>query len=140
MKIVEMDHIVLNVSDVDRSLHFYCDLLELEPERVEEYRAGKAPFPSVRITPDTIIDLFPPRMADSAPAAEGRRENLNHFCLVVDTDNLLDVRDKLATAGFPSHEGPVNRWGARGNAVSIYLKDPDGNTVEIRTYRGAENS
>ena len=136
MKIVEMDHIVLNVADVDRSLHFYCDLLGLEPERVDEYRAGKAPFPSARITPDTIIDLFPPKMAGGAPVPDDRRENLNHFCLVVDTENLVEVRDQLAAAGFPSHEGPVNRWGAHGNALSIYLKDPDGNTLEIRTYRG----
>ena len=134
MKIVEMDHIVLNVADVDRSLHFYCDLLGVEPERVDEFRAGKAPFPSVRITEDTIIDLFPPKMAGSPPV-EGRRENLNHFCLVVDSDDLIAVRDQLATADHPSQEGPVRRWGARGNALSIYLKDPDDNTVEIRTYR-----
>lgn len=134
IKVVEMDHIVLNVRDTDRSLHFYCGLLGLTPERVEEFRAGKVPFPSARISADTIIDLFPTR-PDAAPIPE-RQGNLNHLCLVVDTDNLEGVRDYLAANGHPSQEGPVHRWGAHGTALSIYLKDPDDNVVEIRTYRG----
>jgi catechol 2,3-dioxygenase-like lactoylglutathione lyase family enzyme len=135
--ITEMDHIVLNVADVDRSLHFYGDLLGLELLRVEEFRAGKVGFPSVRITADTIIDLSPikPAGGQAPPAPEARLENLAHFCLVTDAPDLTTVRDELAAAGFPSHIGPVDRWGARGTALSIYLKDPDGNTVEIRTYK-----
>lgn len=129
-----LDHIVLNVADVDRSLHFYRDLLGLKPERLEEFRAGKVPFPSVRISAETIIDLFPAR--PDAPPAEDRRENLNHLCLVTDAEDLRAVRDELAAAGFPSRDDPGVRWGARGNALAIYLNDPDGNTVEIRTYRG----
>lgn len=136
IRITELDHIVLNVADVDRSLQFYGDLLGLELLRVEEFRAGKVGFPSVRITGETIIDLSPLKSAEgqAAAAPEARRENLNHFCLVTDTTDLVAVRDELAAAGFPAHQGPVDRWGAHGTALSIYLKDPDGNTVEIRTY------
>ncbi|HEX2173592.1 MAG TPA: VOC family protein [Dehalococcoidia bacterium] len=134
--ISELDHIVLNVADIDRSLHFYGDLLGMEKLRVEEFKAGKVPFPSLRVTGDTIIDLFPPNMADDArsePATESRRDNLNHFCLVTDAPDLTSIRDELTAAGYPTQE-PVERWGARGVALSIYLKDPDGNTLEIRTY------
>ena len=57
LKIYEMDHIVLNVGDIDRSLKFYTEVLGLAGERIEEFKAGKVGFPSVRINQDTIIDL-----------------------------------------------------------------------------------
>ena len=59
IKISELDHIVLNVSDIDRALDFYMRVLGLSGERVEEFKAGTVGFPSVRINPRTIIDLFP---------------------------------------------------------------------------------
>jgi catechol 2,3-dioxygenase-like lactoylglutathione lyase family enzyme len=52
------DHIVLNVADIDRSLNFYTEVLGLPGERVDEFKAGKVRFPSVRINAATIIDLF----------------------------------------------------------------------------------
>ena len=51
MRIIEMDHIVLNVTDIEASLRFCCDVLGLKAERVDEFRAGKVGFPSVRISP-----------------------------------------------------------------------------------------
>ena len=57
-----MDHIVLNVEDTEKMMAFYCDVLEMKPERLREYREGEAPFPSVRLNSDTIIDLFPKKM------------------------------------------------------------------------------
>ncbi|HEX5606554.1 MAG TPA: VOC family protein, partial [Candidatus Binatia bacterium] len=59
IKISELDHIVLNVSDIHRSLDFYTRVLGLSGERVEEFEAGTVGFPSVRINQRTIIDLFP---------------------------------------------------------------------------------
>ena len=61
IKVTELDHIVLNVGDIDRSLKFYTDVLGLQAERLDEFKAGKVGFPSVRINGDTIIDLFPIR-------------------------------------------------------------------------------
>ena len=63
------DHVVLNVADVERSLAFYCDELGLEPERVEEWRRGEAPFPSARASATTVIDL----VVDRAPMRRSRR-------------------------------------------------------------------
>jgi len=124
MEIRELDHLVLNVSDVERSLAWYTDLLGLSGVRIDEWRRGEAPFPSVRISPGCIIDLF---AADEI----GPGNNLNHFCLVA---TRADV-DAIATdARFTIVDGPGRRFGARGDGWSIYVVDPDGNTVEIRSY------
>lgn len=122
LRVKAFDHLVLNVSDVERSLAFYLDLLGLEPVRVEEWRAGKVPFPSVRITPETIIDLT------SRPRGES---NVDHICLTVEP---LDWDEVIASGVFTVLEGPVDRYGARGDATSVYVQDPDGNTVELRWY------
>lgn len=122
MHVHELDHIVLDVADVERSLAWYTDLLGLAPDRVDEWRAGSAPFPSVRINDRCIIDLF-------AGAPTG--ENMNHVCLVVDPD---DVDAVAADERFDLIDGPVPRWGARGDGRSVYVRDPDGNTVELRSY------
>jgi len=78
-----LDHIVLNVTDVDAMVHFYVDVLQLAPERLEAYRKGEVPFPSLRIHPDTIIDLFPGRLWDRAGTGRSDPPNLNHFCLAL---------------------------------------------------------
>lgn len=132
--IIELDHIVLNVSDIDRALIFYTEVLGLKGERVDEFRAGKVSFPSVRITDTTIIDLFPnkDRAIDTGP--EKTVKNLNHFCLVVGAESFSGIVDYLAEHHVTVREGPVSRWGARGRATSVYFFDPDGNEIEIRCY------
>ncbi|GAB7030168.1 VOC family protein [Streptomyces sp. NPDC021749] len=128
MRVKDFDHLVLKVRDIERALDFYCGPLGLEPVRVEEWRAGEAPFPSVRINPVTIIDLItrPEDGSDAAPAT-----NVDHICLVVDP---LDWQEVIDSGAFTVLEGPVGRYGARGDAQSIYVRDPDGNTVELRWY------
>ncbi|MFE9856583.1 VOC family protein [Streptomyces sp. NPDC005780] len=116
------DHLVLNVMDVERSLDFYAGLLGLEPVRVAEWRAGEVPFPSVRVTAETIIDLV------GRPRGES---NVDHICLTVEP---LDWAGFIASRAFTVLEGPVDRFGARGSALSVYVQDPDGNTVELRWY------
>ncbi len=128
MRIHELDHIVLNVDDVERSLAWYTGSLGLEPVRVEEWRAGEVAFPSVRVSDSCIIDLFAAGDPAGDPADTGR---LNHFCLVADR---VDV-DRIASSGdFAVVDGPGPRFGARGDGWSVYVSDPDGNTVEIRSY------
>jgi catechol 2,3-dioxygenase-like lactoylglutathione lyase family enzyme len=127
-----VDHIVLTVGDVDRSLAFYCDVLGLSPERLAEFRAGKIGFPSVRIHEHFVIDLFP--RPGKTPSTD---PNLNHFCLVTDAERLEPLVEHLQRHGITINRGPVLRWGAQGTAVSVYFNDPDGNEVEIRTYAAA---
>ena len=134
IQIIELDHIVLNVGDIDRSLKFYTDVLGLKGERVEEFRAGKVSFPSVRINDQTIIDLFPRKESEAQPAVARDNRNLNHFCLVVGTEDFSSIVDYLSANDVKVHQGPVSRWGAQGRATSVYFSDPDGNEVEIRCY------
>ncbi|MBI2229583.1 MAG: VOC family protein [Deltaproteobacteria bacterium] len=135
IRIQALDHIVLNVRDIDRSLNFYTETLGLKPERLDEFKAGKVGFPSVRITDDTIIDLFP----IEGPAAgtfggEKVAGNLNHFCMVIGTEDFSGIVEYLKEKEIPIRAGPVSRWGARGRATSVYFLDPDGNEVELRCY------
>ena len=125
MGIHELDHLVLNVSDVERSLTWYTDLLGLEGVRVEEWRAGDVPFPSVRISVGCIIDLF---ATDDPTGVTG---NMNHFCVRADR---ADVDAIVADDRFTVVDGPGHRFGARGDGWSVYVTDPDGNTVEVRSY------
>ncbi|MDZ5445487.1 VOC family protein [Micromonospora sp. 4G57] len=122
MRVTAFDHLVLTVADVERALAFYCGTLGLEPVRVDRWRAGEVPFPSVRITPETIIDLV---------GGERGESNVDHICLVVEP---LDWQQVIDSGVFDVLIGPVPRFGARGSATSIYVRDPDGNTVELRWY------
>ncbi len=134
-KVTELDHIVLNVGDIDRSLGFYTGVLGLQPERLAEFKAGKVGFPSVRINSDTIIDLFPTSDRDAVQEKREKRSgNLNHFCMVVGQQDFVGIVDYLNANGVAIREGPVARWGARGRATSVYFLDPDGNEIEIRCY------
>jgi catechol 2,3-dioxygenase-like lactoylglutathione lyase family enzyme len=122
IRVTELDHIVLRCVDVEHTLAWYTGVLGLAPVRVDDWRQGEAPFPSVRINDGTIIDLVPGESVD------GR---LDHFCVVIEPTDL----DALASSGrFEVLDGPGTRYGARGNGTSLYVRDPDGATVELRHY------
>ena len=87
-------------------------------------RAG-SPFPSVRIDDATIVDLV---------QLERSGQNLDHFCLVVSP---IDLDALKASGRFDVVEGPARRFGAQGDGTSLYVLDPDGNTVELRFYDSA---
>ena len=122
MHVSGLDHLVINVGDVERSLAWYTDMLGLAAERVDEWRAGEVFFPSVRIDANTIIDLF---------ELERTGQNIDHICLVVDR---ADVDAVSGDPRFDVVAGPVERWGAKGVGWSVYVTDPDGNQVELRSY------
>ncbi len=134
--VTELDHIVLNVRDIDRSVKFYTEVLGLRAERLDEFKSGKVGFPSVRINDQTIIDLFPESNAAPSPREGIKNDNgnLNHFCLVVGQQDFSGIVNYLTERQISIREGPVSRWGARGRATSVYFLDPDGNEVEIRAY------
>jgi catechol 2,3-dioxygenase-like lactoylglutathione lyase family enzyme len=120
--VTALDHVVLNVTDVERSLAFYLGELGLAPVRLAEWRAGAVAFPSVRVDPGTIIDLI---------AAPRTGTNVDHLCLVVARTDLAAL---AASGRLPVLAGPSPRFGARGEGTSLYVRDPDGNTVELRCY------
>lgn len=125
--VIGLDHIVLVTSDVERSLRWYTEVLGLPGERVEEWRAGEVLFPSVRVDATTLIDLFPGRAVEP-----GDNRNLLHFCLVIAP---VDLGALAASGAFDVADGPTGGlYGAQGYARSLYVSDPDGNTVELRSY------
>jgi catechol 2,3-dioxygenase-like lactoylglutathione lyase family enzyme len=117
-----LDHIVLNVADAERSLAFYLGELGLAPVRVDEWRRGEVFFASVRVDHGTIIDLL-----EIAPGGS----NVDHFCLVIEDQDLQVLAD---SGRFDVVDGPDQRFGARGDGTSLYVRDPDGNVVELRHY------
>lgn len=128
-----MDHIVLNVQDMDLILDFYMNVLGLPGERIAAFEKGDVPFPSVRVSADTVIDLFP--VNQQAPAMPGdQRAVLNHFCLVIEKMEMSDVIEHLQQHGVAIVEGPATRWGAHGLATSVYFLDPENRKIEIRSY------
>jgi catechol 2,3-dioxygenase-like lactoylglutathione lyase family enzyme len=132
-RITCMDHIVLNVENMDTVLDFYTNVLGLEPERLEEFRQGKVGFPSVRLNATTVIDLFP--VKEPAPdTAVPLRTDLNHFCMVVNKADMPEFIDHLKVHGVTIEEGPAQRWGAQGTGISVYFCDPEKRRIEVRYY------
>jgi glyoxylase I family protein len=124
-----IDHVVLRVADLERATRFYRDILCCPIDKFQEdlgllqLRAG-----------DALIDLVTldgklGRAGGAGPGAEGH--NLDHFCLRLKQWDEPALRDYLAAHGVDIVEsGP--RYGAQGTGPSIYIKDPDGNTVELK--------
>ncbi len=126
MRILELDHVVFRVTDMERSVQWYRDVLGLQVVRLDEWRQGSAPFVSVRITPDTIIDL-------QVGVVDGT--NVDHIALVVDD---VDLAVLAASGRFGEVAPPRPLFGARGMGVGIYVRDPDGHGIELRTYLPSE--
>jgi len=124
-----IDHVVLRVRDLDASLHFYRDVLGCPVDKVQEriglwqVRAGAS-----------LIDLVPldgplGKIGGAGPAREGR--NLDHFALQLDRFDEAAIRAHLAAHGVAITDAG-RRYGAQGDGPSLYIHDPDGNTVELK--------
>jgi glyoxylase I family protein len=125
----ELDHVVLRVSDVPRAIKFYCDVLGC----VEERRADKLGLIQLRAG-RSLIDLVDVngeigKKGGAAPGNDGH--NMDHFCVRVDPFDENAIRRHLEKHDVEA--GPTEtRYGAEGSGPSIYLKDPEGNTVELK--------
>ena len=117
-----IDHVVVLCSDVERSLDWYTTMLGLEPLRVGEFRRGEVPFVSLRIGETALIDLVP---------GERTGENVDHFSLHV----IADLDAVTADERFDVVRPPMNIFGAQGTGPGMYIRDPDGNVIELKTYR-----
>jgi len=130
--IAALDHVVLRVADLERAKAFYRDVLGCPVEKWQpelgllQLRAGAA-----------LIDLVPldgklGREGGAGPGVEGR--NLDHFCVRLERFDEAALRAHLARHGVACGE-VVQRYGAEGNGPSLYIEDPDGNTVELKAPR-----
>ena len=130
VKITSLDHLVLNVSDAERSLAFYAGILGLRPERTDEFRSGRVPFPSVRIDAGTIVDFFDPAHRDATPPTR----NLNHIALALGNVP-AEIAEFLKEHAIPVVREMTGNFGAQGDtAHSFHVFDPDGNLLELQAY------
>lgn len=130
MQVTALDHFVLRVRDLDRSLAFYGEVLGLPIEFLDDYRAGTRPFVSARVG-QQLIDLVPDPTYD--PDAAGNGSGFLHLCVRVAGRLLEDVMPHLRAHGVELiEEQPMVRMGATGYGAAIYVRDPDRYVVELK--------
>ncbi len=120
---------VLRVSDVPRAISFYCQVLGC----VEERRADKIGLIQLRAGRSLIdlVDVKGEIGKKGGPAPDRKGHNMDHFCVRVDPFDETAIRRHLESHGIKA-DPTETRYGAEGNGPSIYLQDPDGNTVELK--------
>jgi len=130
IQVTALDHFVLRVRDLERSLAFYRDVLGLPIEFLEEYRAGTRPFVSARVG-QQLVDLVPDPTYD--PDAGFGASGFLHLCLRVSGRLIEDVMPHLRERGVELiEEQPMVRMGATGYGAAIYVRDPDHYIVELK--------
>lgn len=122
LKVAELDHVVLRCRNQPKMLDFYTRVLGMAEERrlerigLIQLRAGAS-------------------MLDLVPAAEPRTEgghNVDHFCLGIETADIDQVIRYLRANAVEVMGEPAMRYGARGMGRSVYVRDPEGNVVELK--------
>ena len=122
LKVAELDHVVLRCRDQDSAYDFYTRILGLSEERriaqigLIQLRAGRS-----------MIDLIP---ADDPRVEAGH--NIDHVCIGIETDDLNEVVRYLRGQSVAVISEPAMRYGARGQGLSIYVRDPEGNVLELK--------
>lgn len=123
MKIKKIDHIVIPVSDIEKAIGFYVGVLNMRLDTSRNRYAVS--FGSQKI--NLHVGL-----AEFLPAARNPAYGSADLCLLVEGD-LNEVKKELESKGITIEEGIVRRNGSRGPIDSIYIRDPDGNLVELST-------
>ena len=125
MEIDGLDHLVLTVADIDRTVAFYRDVLGMQPVVFAGGRTALS-FGRAKINLHQVGREFEPK-ADRPVAGSA------DFCLIA-RDPLEVVIGELRAHGVAVVDGPVERTGATGPIRSVYVRDPDGNLVEISNH------
>jgi glyoxylase I family protein len=129
MHILGLDHLVIRARSPEILKEFYCGVLgcilerELPDDGLVQLRAGSALIDLI------AVDSRLGRLGGAAPGTDGH--NIDHFCLRVEPFEEAAIRELLESAGV-AHEPASRRYGADGFGFSIYLKDPEGNMVELK--------
>jgi catechol 2,3-dioxygenase-like lactoylglutathione lyase family enzyme len=124
MKIERIDHLNLTVADIARSIAFYKQVLGMEAESMGEHRAALH-FGQQKIHLDA---------AKTATPMDGEKRLPAHICFIT-TEAVPAVMAHLEKCGVPVRMGPGPRAGAIGTIQSVYIDDPDQNSIEISSYQ-----
>ncbi|GAA1313176.1 ring-cleaving dioxygenase [Planotetraspora silvatica] len=125
MRIDRLDHLVLTVADLEATVDFYTRVLGMTPITFGGGRRALV-FGHSKINLHQAGQEFEPKATHPIPGSAD-------LCLIT-TDSLEQVITELTAHGVPIEEGPVPRTGAIGPMDSVYLRDPDGNLIEISVY------
>ncbi len=125
MRVDRIDHFVLTVRSVETTCDFYSRVLGME---VEEFEGGRRAleFGRQKINLHQAGKEFEPKAEQPTPGS-------GDFCLITDVP-LGRVAEHIRSCGVEIIEGPVSRTGATDRLESVYLRDPDGNLVEVSNY------
>ncbi|TNF86550.1 MAG: VOC family protein [Gammaproteobacteria bacterium] len=125
MKTNRIDHLVLTVADIERTVEFYCNLMGMKKI---EFGAGRIAlgFGEQKINLHQSGREFEPRAGRVQPGSAD-------LCFIID-DPVNQVVAELEARGVEVIDGPVARSGARGDIVSVYFRDPDENLIEVSNY------
>lgn len=125
MKINRIDHLVLTVADIDRTVDFYTRILGMEKIEFAQGRIALA-CGEQKINLHQLGNEFEPR-------AGHVRAGSADLCLIIDTP-IEQAIEHIQQHGVDLIAGPVSRSGAKGKIISAYLRDPDGNLLEVSNY------
>ena len=129
--IAGLDHIVLRTTRLDSMLDFYCGVLGCSVERETPPETGLVQLRAGEALIDLVtVDSELGRMGGEPPGASGN--NLDHFCLQLEPITEEEILSHLREHGVETGEF-ASRYGAQGQGNSLYIRDPDGNTVELRS-------
>lgn len=127
IRIDHLDHIVLTVADLEKTVQFYNCILGMALEEFGENFERKAlRFGNQKINLHLKGKEFEPKAKTPLPGSAD-------LCFITQTP-LEEVQSTLIERGIPIEEGPVKRTGACGPILSIYFRDPDGNLLELSNY------
>ena len=128
IRFLTLDHLVIRCADLALMQNFYGEVLGCKLERVldeqglYQYRAGAALI--------DLVDIEKP--IGKGPAPDPDRRNMAHFCLRIEDGDWDDIIAHFRENGIDIDDAPGRRYGADGQGQSIYLRDPEGNEVELK--------
>jgi len=125
IRIDRIDHLVLTVFDLERTIDFYSRVLGMEPVTFAEGRRGLA-FGRQKLNLHQAGREFEPKALKPGPGAID-------LCFISETP-LAQVIEQLKAHGVAIIQGPVPKTGALGPMMSVYFRDPDGNLIEVSNY------
>ena len=126
IKISHLDHLVLTVKDIDKTVDFYIKVLGMEKEIFKGTRVALK-FGNQKINLHLLGSEFEPK-------AFNVKDGSADLCFIVNTP-LNEAKNYIESLGIEIEEGIVSRTGARGEIESIYLRDPDKNLIELSNYK-----
>lgn len=126
IKISHLDHLVLTVKDIDKTVDFYTKVLGMEKEIFKGSRVALK-FGNQKINLHKLGAEFEPK-------AFNVKDGSADLCFIINTP-LNEAKNYMESLGIEIEEGIVTRTGAMGEIESLYLRDPDKNLIELSNYK-----